>query len=245
MTDSATRESDMDAFIELLGIRFNDPDIIIQALTHPSYVNEHQRKQPDLQHNERLEFLGDAVLEFIAGGWLYAQFPHEREGQLTRLRSALTRTDMLAEFGLMLGVDSAMRLGKAEEKNLGRTRRSTICNTFEAIVCAIYIDLGETATRDFLMPFFKPALDRILKRVSTKDNKSRLQEYIMRQPDHLTPDYHVLASLGPEHAVVWVVEVRLSGECIGWGSGTSKRKAEQAAAGQAITVIIPPGAEEN
>jgi len=220
-----------------LGIRFNAPALLVQALTHRSYANENKKNQPELENNERLEFLGDAVLEFITGDWLYTQFPDLHEGQLTRLRAALVRTERLAEFALACGIDKMMRLGHGEERNGGRGRNSTLCNTFEAIIGALYLDQGEAAVREFIIPIFEPALENTLQEVSTKDAKSRLQEWSQSQPENITPRYYTLAASGPDHAKRFLVEVRLDELPLAWGNGRSKRRAQQAAAQMALDDI--------
>ncbi|MFP4323056.1 MAG: ribonuclease III, partial [Anaerolineales bacterium] len=194
-------------FAHQIGLPFQDMSLLEQALTHRSYVNEHKKAQPLLQHNERLEFLGDAVIDFIAGDWLFGQFPEMREGKLTRIRSALVRTEMLASFARACGVQEIMRLGRGEEANGGRDKNSTLCNTFEAIMGALYMDQGMQAVYEFIEVLFEPALDEVLQRVSTKDAKSRLQEWSQAQPGKLTPRYHLIAALGPDHRKLFLMEV--------------------------------------
>jgi ribonuclease-3 len=232
-----------EAFEAQIGLHFHDRHLLEQALTHRSYVHEHQDTQPELQNNERLEFLGDAVIEFVAGAYLFQQLPHLREGKLTLIRAELVRTEMLAEFALICRIDRALRLGHGEEISGGRTRNSVLCGAFEALIGALFLDQGEAAAREFLMYFFEPALEQILLRVSTKDAKSRLQEWSQAQEHAITPTYQVIGALGPDHDKWFVVEVRLEETAVGWGSGSSKRRAEQAAARIAIKELGIDGAD--
>ena len=226
--------SEIDAYQTILGLSFDQPDLLLQALTHRSFVHEHRRSDPNMQHNERLEFLGDAVIEFISGEWLFQQFPDMREGELTRIRAALVRTEMLASFALECGIDQVLRLGAGEESNGGRRRDSILCDAFEAVIGALYLDQGLNAVRPFVEALFEPALETILQRASTKDAKSRLQEWCHKEYEDAIPVYYVVAALGPAHDRHFLVEVQLLGEPIGWGEGRSIRNAEQAAAHQVL-----------
>ena len=220
-----------------LGLSFDDPSMLLQAVTHRSFVHENRKYNPDLQHNERLEFLGDAVIEFIAGEWLFQQFPDMREGKLTRIRAALVRTEMLAEFALVCDLDQFLRLGVGEENNGGRERKSILCDAFEAVVGAIYLDLGMGAARDFVSILFEPALEAVLLRDSTKDAKSRLQEWCHKEFEDAIPVYWVIATLGPAHNRYFMVEVQLLEEPVGWGGAGSIRGAQQAAAEMALAEL--------
>ena len=208
-------------------ITFTNESLLVQALTHRSYANENLDTP---EHNERLEFLGDAVLDFLSGNWLYQRFPDMREGHLTRLRSALVCTENLADFAIQTGIREAIRLGNGEEDNGGRSRPTTLCAAFEAVVGAVYLDQGIDAVRNMVIPLFEPSLEEILKQVSTKDSKSLLQEWSQSQPERLTPFYQTIAALGPDHMPWFTVEVTIGEEALGWGSGRNKRTAEQAAA---------------
>ena len=236
-------ETSLQEFEARLGTQFRNPDLLIQALTHRSYVNENLKTGED--HNERLEFLGDAVLDFIAGDWLFQQFPTMREGKLTRLRSSLVCTEMLAEFAVEVGVDQVIRLGHGEAESGGRARTTNLCAAFEAVVGAMYLDQGLEAARTFIKPLFEPALQEIMQKVSTKDPKSLLQEWSQAQPGRITPTYHTVSAQGPDHAKWFNVEVRIGETAIGWGNGRSKRLAEQAAAQNALDSVemveeVPP-----
>lgn len=227
----------LDTIQTRLGLRFDDPALLRQALTHRSYVNENKRKQPDLKNNERLEFLGDAIIEFTASAWLYAQFPHDKEGELTHLRTALVRTETLARFAQECGLAAALRLGRSEDENGGRERLSLLCNSFEALIGALYLDQGIEATQHILGGFFEETFAQRSPQSVLKDPKSRLQEYTLTLEPDLMPSYHTLHEVGPLHDSRFLVELRLRGEPIGWGIGQTKRLAEQAAAQMALVQL--------
>ncbi len=218
-----------------LGIEFRDRELLVRSLTHPSFVNEH----PNLQQedNQRLEFLGDAVLSFICGEWLYNRFPQAAEGYLTRLRAALVRTERLAGFADRVQVGAALRLGKGEEDNGGRQRAGNLCAAFEALIGALYLDQGVDAARNFVLPFFEPALDEILKLELDRDAKSVLQEWCQA---HLgvTPSYQTIGASGPDHAKVFTVAVYIGGDKHAEGVGPNKQAAAQAAAQRALEIIL-------
>ncbi len=186
-----------------------------------------------MEDNERLEFLGDAVMDFLSGAFLYHRFPEMTEGQLTRLRAALVRTEQFAAFAAELGTGPLMRLGKGEEEGGGRQRPSLLCATFEAIVGAYFLDAGIEAARAFVEPLFQPAAARILNAEADVDPKSLLQEWAQADLGQ-TPRYHTLSATGPDHQKEFTVEVRLGGEVYGQGIGPSKQAAEQAAAEAAL-----------
>lgn len=222
-----------------LSLPFDDLRLLTRALTHRSYVNEHQDVPAD---NERLEFLGDAVLDFLVGAWVYNNYPEMPEGELTRMRSALVRTEALAEFSRQLELGNAMRLGRGELHGGGRDRDALLCATFEAIVGALYQHKGLDAARDFVMPLLVPAAERIFVQMHTIDPKSRLQEW--SQAHKLgTPQYITQDSSGPDHARTFEVEVHVGGKCFGRGSGPSKHVAQQNAAQNALDEIDLNGSE--
>jgi len=162
------------------------------------------------------------------------QFPEMREGELTRIRAALVRTETLAEFAQKCGIDDLLRLGPGEESNGGRERKSILCDAFEAIVGALYLDQGLDAVREFVGAQFEPALEGILRRASIHDAKSRLQEWCHQEYDDTIPAYGVIAAIGPAHDRHFLVEVELEDEPVGWGGGRSIREAQQAAAEMAL-----------
>ncbi|MCU0465930.1 MAG: ribonuclease III [Anaerolineae bacterium] len=211
----------------LMGVTFNQPELLRQALTHRSYLNEHPDE--DAPDYERLEFLGDAVLDFLTGEMLFRRFPDLSEGELTRLRSALVRMEALADLARGMNLGAAIRMGKGEARNGGRDRTSTLCRVFEALVGALYLDHGLDATRAFVIPRLTTMQDQILQEALDKDARSRLQEW--SQAEHgQTPTYHVLDISGPDHERTYTVEVRLNGEPLATGTGRSILLAGQAAA---------------
>lgn len=222
------------AFQEQLGVTFLDLSLLQRALTHRSYLNEHP--EHTLEDNERLEFLGDAVLDFIAGAWLYHRYPEMDEGRLTRLRAGLVRTETLARFAEQFDLGDALLLGRGEDESGGRRRRKNLCGAFEALIGAMYLDRGMDVAREFAEPLFGPALADILRRSSDKDAKSLLQEWSQAQMS-LTPIYRTVSSQGPDHAKQFTVQVLIGERIYGTGTGNSKQVAAQAAARDALTSI--------
>ncbi|NDJ33847.1 MAG: ribonuclease III, partial [Chloroflexi bacterium] len=168
----------LDDLQDHLGIRFDNLELLQRAMTHRSYVNENM--ELGLPDNQRLEFLGDAVLDFIAGELLFHQFPDEQEGRLTRLRAALVRTETLAAFAEECRLNEALMLGRGEEENGGRTRTSNLCDAFEALVGALYLDQGIEAASRLAVPLLHSALDDVVRNEMDKDAKSSLQEWSQR-----------------------------------------------------------------
>lgn len=218
------------ALVKRLRLPFSDLHLLTRALTHRSYVNEHPEV---LQDNERLEFLGDAVLDFMVGSWLYKRCPEMSEGELTRTRSALVRTEQLAEFARHLGLGSAMRLGRGEDSAGGRDRDPLLCATFEALVGALYLQAELAGAEKLVLPLLELARDQVLHRAEIYDPKSRLQEWA--QANKLgTPRYFTTEATGPDHAKTFEVEVRINGKTYGRGTGSSKQVAAQIAAQTAL-----------
>ncbi|MBN2386189.1 MAG: ribonuclease III [Anaerolineales bacterium] len=221
-----------------LGLPIHDVFILTRALTHRSYVNEH----PDvLEDNERLEFLGDAILDFVVGAWLYNHFPEMAEGDLTRMRSALVCTEQLAEFAHALDLGPAMRLGRGEIQAGGRDRPVLLCATFEALIGALYLQAGIAAVQRFVEPMLASASDDLLMLPELQDPKSRLQEW--SQSHRLgIPHYSTVGSNGPDHERVFEVEVCLGDTAYGLGRGRSKQEAARHAAQAALDSIEEAGA---
>ncbi|HEY3313515.1 MAG TPA: ribonuclease III [Anaerolineales bacterium] len=219
---------------ERLNLPFGDDlRLLSRALTHRSYVNEH----PDVvSDNERLEFLGDAVLDFVVGSWVYNNYPEMAEGELTRMRSALVRTETLAEFARQLGLGQAMRLGRGELQAGGRDRDVLLCATFEALVGALYKHKGLEFARDFVMPLLEPMAENILTQMQTIDPKSRLQEFTQARGWGI-PKYIIAQAEGPDHARTFEMDVYVNGKCMGKGSGSSKHTAQLMAAQHALENI--------
>ncbi len=220
-------------FAERAGIRFSDPGLVQRALTHSSYVNEN----PDLlEDNERLEYLGDAAIDFLAAAWLYRRFPELDEGHLTRLRSALVKTEQLAHFAEELELGQAVLLGRGEEASGGRTRPALLCDSFESLMGALYLDAGIQAVSDFLEPRFQQAIDLVMQDESLMDARSLLQIWAQAELGE-TPRYRTVATMGPDHAREFVVEVTVGEATSAQGQGRSKQEAAQNAAGQALAMV--------
>lgn len=215
----------MDPADRLRGL-FHDFRLFGRAMTHRSYINEHPEA---LEDNERLEFLGDAVLDFLVGAWLYNRFPEMAEGSLTRLRAALVGNDQLGEFALELGLGEVMRLGRGEHESGGRTRLALLGSTFEALIGALYLDQGIPAVQTFVEPLLEEATEQILEGRKDQDAKSMLQEWAQSQ-GYGTPYYQTITATGPDHEKVFEVEVIIGGQSYGRGTGHSKQTAAKAAA---------------
>jgi len=225
-------------FQDLAGLPFMDQSLLMRALTHPSYLNEHP--STGLEDNQRLEFLGDAVLDFVSGELLYHKFPEAPEGRMTRLRAALVRTETLAEFSQKCLVDSALMLGRGEEESGGRSRANNLCAAFEAIMGALYLDRGMEAVRTFVTPLFNETLEEIVRLELDKDAKSRLQEWSQATLS-ITPSYQTVDSRGPDHAKEFTVAVYIGEKEYARGSGSSKQAAAQEAAREALDLLTRAG----
>lgn len=216
-----------------LGLQFSDYLLLSRALTHRSYLNEHPEA---IEDNERLEFLGDAVLDFLVGAWLYNRFPEMAEGALTRLRSALVRTETLADFAEAIDLGPAMLLGRGEAESGGRERPALLCATFEALVGALYLDQGIDAVMPFVEPLLDAVADQMLHSERNQDPKSELQEWTQSRGLG-APTYHTVAATGPDHAKIFDVEVVINGSVRGRGTGNSKQAAAKGAAREAIKIL--------
>ncbi len=212
---------------------FHDPAMLIRALTHRSYVNEHADINED---SERLEFLGDAVLDFVAGAFLYHRYPELREGGLTRLRAALVNTEQLARFASALDLGSLLRLGKGEAESGGRKRQTLLADAFEAVLGAFYIDSGLEAVRAFVEPLFAEAADNVLLTEREVDAKSMFQEWAQAELGQ-TPRYSTMSVSGPDHSREYTIDVLVGGVSYGTGTGPSKQAATQAAARAALEKV--------
>jgi ribonuclease-3 len=230
----------LDEFARKAGLAFRDPELLWRALTHRSYLNEHTDA---LEDNERLEFLGDAALDFLSAAWLYRRFPEMDEGQMTRLRAALVRTEQLAIFARELGLGEALRLGRGEEASGGRSRSALLCGAFEAVLGALYLDQGIHAVEAFVEPRLSAATEAILDKDSQIDPRSLLQ--ILAQAERgETPRYRTVGARGPDHAREFVVEVTVGAEAMGRGEGRTKQDAAQQAAADALTRFRQPNGAE-
>jgi len=217
-----------------LGVAFATPILLLRALTHRSWLNEHPLE--GIEDNERLEFLGDAVIGFIVGEWLYKQFPELAEGKMTRLRAGLVRRETLASIARAVGIGDVLRLGKGEEEHGGRERDNNLCGAFEAVSGALYMDRGVEQVRAFVLPHLEPLLSEMLREDSDKDAKSRLQEWSQSNLN-LTPTYRVQNVEGPEHDRLFTIEAVVGEAVYGMGRGHSKRSAEQEAAREALAAL--------
>ena len=227
----------MNQFLELesnLDITFKDYSLLVRALTHRSYLNEHLDEV--LEDNERLEFLGDAVLDFIVGAYLYHRFPEMDEGELTSLRAALVRAKTLADFARQLEIGRFLKLGYGEAENGGRERTPLLCASFEAVIGAIYLDQGLAPAKALVERLTAPALAEIMADSLHKDAKSEFQVWAQAKYS-ITPRYVVAHSSGPDHAKQFTVQALLDDEVWGEGTGRSKQTGAQAAAKVAMDKV--------
>lgn len=215
---------------EKLGIEFDNIQTLVTAFTHRSYVNEHRKSTSE--HNERLEFLGDAVLELSVTDFLFNNFK-ESEGVLTSWRAALVRTESIGESGEKLGYEPLMRLSRGEKQGSDRARKQILANAFEALIGAIYIEKGYEAADKFILKHIAAKLDAILESGSWRDAKSALQEVAQRVDGH-TPVYKVLSEEGPDHDKIFTLGVYVGNKIKGKGTGSSKQSAQQKAAEAAV-----------
>jgi ribonuclease-3 len=210
-----------------LGISFRQKSLLEQAFVHSSYTNEN----PDFArpNNERLEFLGDAVLNFVVTEKLYRQFPNLPEGEMTGIRASLVCRDTLAEMASSLGLGDYLLLGKGEESSGGRAKTSNLANAIEALIGAIYLDQGLTGTRRFILRQLKPGLEKIGSGNMPINYKALMQEFIQGQK-RPTPVYRLVEASGPDHCKQFTAEILVEGEVLGRGSGSNKKTAESQAA---------------
>ena len=216
---------------------FRDPELLKLALTHPSYAHEHPAEGGEEHHNQRLEFLGDAVLDFLVAAWLYETYPDFPEGPLTRLRATLVRTTTLAALARELNLGAALRLGRGEEESGGRDRAANLCDALEAMAGALYLDGGKDVVWSRLAPWFSGKATAILDAEAYVDAKSRFQEWAQAELGQ-TPGYQIVDEAGPDHAKIFTAQVLIGDEVAGQGTGASKRVAEQAAARVALVTYI-------
>lgn len=224
--------TDLHKLQTILGTQFSDLDLLRSAVTHRSYLNEH--KEATWDHNERLEFLGDAVLELVVTDFLFNKYPDKPEGELTAVRAALVNTVSLSAASEQLGINEFLMMSKGEAKDMGRARQYILANTFEACIGAIYMDQGYAAAQVFIATHLFPKTDEIVHKRLWQDPKSRFQE-LAQEHHSVTPTYDTVAQEGPDHDRVFTVGVFLKKEQVAAGTGRSKQEAEQAAALAAIT----------
>lgn len=224
-----------------LSYTFKDKQLLLEALTHSSYINEHRTENEDC--NERLEFFGDSVLSVIVSRYLFSKFTSRQEGDMTKIRAAVVCEKALAKYAREIDLGDYLRMGKGEEKTNGRQRASVTSDAFEAVLAAMYIDSGYDAdtVANFLMPFVVREINDLNTGESFVDYKTSLQQ-IIQQADGERLQYAVVEESGPDHDKTFVVEARLNSNVIGVGRGSSKREAEQSAAKEALKLF---GAETN
>lgn len=225
---------DFPALARLLGLSFNDTDLLAEALTHRSYLNEHREHAGG--HNERLEFLGDAVLELAATDFLFKKFPAKPEGELTAYRAALVNTISLAESAATLGINDYLLLSKGEARDTGRARDVILADAFEAIIGATYLDQGYAAAEAFVARNLYGKIDAIIAQRSYQDAKSRFQE-LAQEKRGITPSYKTLSEEGPDHSKLFTIGVCIGSEEVARGEGQSKQEAEQKAAETALVTM--------
>lgn len=222
---------DFSKFESRINVTFLDKKLLMQAFTHRSYINEH--RGGGMEHNERLEFLGDAVLELSITDFLYKKYPEENEGELTSYRAALVNANTIGDAAKKLGMDEFLLLSKGEAKDQGKGRQYILANTFEAVIGALYLDQGYAAADEFIRTTLFPRADEIVAKGLWKDAKSYFQE-MSQEHVGITPTYKVLRESGPDHDKKFTIGVYLGKELVVEGEGQSKQEAEQHAATLAL-----------
>lgn len=224
----------LEAFEKKIGIKFKNKNLLKQAFTHRSYINENPPPADGLlKHNERMEFLGDAVLELVITEHLFSKYPKKNEGELTSFRAALVNADMLSKVAQLLSMGDFLLLSRGEAKDVGRARQYILANTFEALVGAIYLDQGYGKVFSFLKKNLFPKIKEVIEKKLWIDAKSLFQERA-QEFENVTPSYKVVSEAGPDHAKNFIIGVYLNGEMIAEGKGVSKQEAEQSAARHAL-----------
>lgn len=218
-------------FEQGIGVTFTDGELLRQAFTHRSYLNEHRGEVST--HNERLEFLGDAVLELVVTHFLYEKFPTHPEGDLTAYRAALVNAVTLSEVASKIGMNDYLLLSKGEAKDTGRARGILLANAIEALIGAIYLDQGYDVAHTFIERHLFPKIDEIIQKKLWRDPKSTLQEKV-QEVEGATPHYSVIRETGPDHDKQFIVGVYMRDNLLAQGSGKSKQEAEQDAARNAL-----------
>ncbi len=225
---------DIKKFEDTIGLVFNDKELLKRSLTHRSYLNEN--KGEDLKNNERLEFLGDAVLELAISEHLFQEYPDRPEGELTSFRAAVVKTENLAKVSKELGLGNFLLMSKGEEMTGGREKEYLLANTFEAVLGGLYLDQGYEAARAFVTKHLIPQIETVVKYRLDIDAKTKLQEKAQNL-FKTTPTYKVIYEKGPDHDKVFTVSVTINKKAYGEGTGVTKQKAEDAAANEALKKI--------
>jgi ribonuclease-3 len=224
---------DISGLEKKIGVNFKDKNLLKEALTHRSYVNENPNSGQD---NERLEFLGDAVLGLITSEFLFKTYPDQPEGQLTILRASLINYQTLAKVAREIDLENYLLLSKGETKDTGKARETILADALEALLAAIYLDQGYQVGQNFVQKFLLPHLEEIVAKKLFRDPKSVLQE-IVQEKFKLTPTYEILEESGPDHQKVFQVGVYFGEKLIAEGRGASKQEAEVSAARQALSSL--------
>ena len=219
--------ADVKEFQNIIGVKFQNMSLLEQALVHSSYINENPSYT--VGHNEKLEFLGDAVLGFYVAEKLYKDYPDSNEGEMTRRRAALVSRDALARVAKSIKLGDFLYLGRGEETSGGRQKRANLAGALEAVIAAVYLDRGENETRDFIIRILEKELKRIDQEDMIVDYKSRLQE-TMQSRYQTAPEYRLVSEKGPDHDKTFTVEVTVNDTVLGKGTGKSKKEAETEAA---------------
>jgi ribonuclease-3 len=230
----------LDELCKRLNVTFSDQRLLQQALTHSSFLNERVDERLSLSSNERLEFFGDAIVNFLATRVVFERFPDDGEGKLTAWRSVLIRTETLAGFAQRYDLGSHVLLARGEELSGARQRPALLADAFEAVVAAIFIDQGLDAVQEFLLPLFEEALATLQQQGPPVDYKSELQKRIQAERG-ITPRYRMIERSGPEHQPEFMFEALAGDESLGKGRGSSKQAAEQDAARDALHRLGVPG----
>ncbi|MCE9541502.1 ribonuclease III [Candidatus Kaiserbacteria bacterium] len=222
---------DFKAFQKKIGYEFRDAHLIEQAFTHRSHLNEN--RAPGREHNERLEFLGDAVLELVVTEFLFSKYPDKPEGDLTAIRAALVNTVSIADAATKLGMNEYLLLSRGEARDTGRARQIILANAFEALIGALYLDSGYMSAKDFIAKNIFQKTDDVVANRLWQDAKSKLQEIAQEQLG-ITPTYQLLGQSGPDHDKTFTIGAFIGAEKIASGEGRSKQEAEQVAAQKAL-----------
>ena len=222
---------DFSAFEERIGKEFRDKRLLEAAFTHRSYLNENRRV--GAEHNERLEFLGDAVLELVVTEFLYAKYPEKPEGDLTAYRAALVNTQSISMAAQELGMNEFLLLSRGESRDTGRARQIILANAFEAIIGALYLDQGYDASKDLIAAQLFAKVDEVVEKKLWHDAKSKFQELVQERAS-VTPTYQMIDQSGPDHDKKFVIGAYIGNERVATGEGKSKQEAEQDAAQKAI-----------
>lgn len=230
-TMTEENEVNFEKLEKLIGFIYVDRINLLTAITHRSYLNENRAAKQD--HNERLEFLGDAVLELVVTDFLFKKYPEKPEGELTAVRAALVNTVSLADSSTKLGINEHLLMSKGEAKDTGRARQYILANVFEALIGSLYVDQGYDAAKEFIAAHLFPKTENIVDKRLWQDPKSRFQELSQEQVG-ITPSYETLSQVGPDHDRVFTVGVFLKEEKIAEGNGRAKQEAEQDAAEKAL-----------